>query len=105
MRDVRTFLFILIFCLSTHSHKKEGRLSAWLIEPHLFSHPEFHKKFFEFIIKVLLENDYPLEFIFNINERLKCLINNQTKKQNNDSTVTYVPFLFMVYDFIGKNII
>jgi len=36
---------------------------AWIKLTNLLSHPEFHQKNFEFfIIKILLENDYPLDF-------------------------------------------
>jgi len=48
----------------------------------LLSHPEFHQKNFELIIKILLENDYPLSFIFNmISSRIKVLINDKIIKQ------------------------
>jgi len=48
----------------------------------LLSHPEFHQKSFELIIKILLENDYPLGFIFNtISSRIKGLINDKIIKQ------------------------
>jgi len=52
----------------------------------LFSHPEFHQKNFEFIIKILLENDYSLHFIFNtISSRIKGLINNKIVKYKNNN--------------------
>ncbi|KYN10015.1 hypothetical protein ALC57_17849, partial [Trachymyrmex cornetzi] len=55
------------------------------------SHPQFHKKNLEFVVRIFLENDYPLNFIFdNINEkkRVKTLINKlnscSSKKTNNN---------------------
>jgi len=52
----------------------------------LLSHPEFHQKNFEFIIKILLENDYPLDFIFNtISSRIKGLINDKIAKYKNNN--------------------
>jgi len=51
----------------------------------LLLQPEFHQKNFKFIIKILLENDYPLDFIFNtISVRIKSLINDKTIKQKNN---------------------
>ncbi|KYM95054.1 hypothetical protein ALC62_14310, partial [Cyphomyrmex costatus] len=42
------------------------------------SHPNFQEKNLKFIVKILLENDYPKDFIFqNINARIKKLINKQ----------------------------
>ncbi|KAG5335360.1 FOXO protein, partial [Acromyrmex heyeri] len=39
-----------------------------------------HKKNLTFVIKTLLNNDYPIDFICNtINERLKSLLNNKTR--------------------------
>ncbi|KYM84656.1 hypothetical protein ALC53_05153 [Atta colombica] len=40
----------------------------------LLSHPKFHNKNIVFVIEALLNNDYPLDFIFdNINAQLKPL--------------------------------
>jgi len=39
------------------------------------SHPKFHAKNLNFIIKIFLDNDYPIEFIFDaIRMRIKTLI-------------------------------
>lgn len=51
----------------------------------LLSHPRHHAKNIELIVRVFLENDYPLDFIFNtINIRLKSLVHKMTKQDNND---------------------
>jgi len=55
----------------------------------LLSHPRFHRENLTFIISVLLNNDYPLEMIFNtINSRLNYLIskvlNNKNRINNNE---------------------
>jgi len=56
----------------------------------LFSHPEFHPKNFEFIIKILFENDYPLDFIFNtISSRIKSLINDKIAKYKNNNVENF----------------
>ena len=48
----------------------------------LLSYPKYHKKNLEFIVNILLENDYPLDFIFKIiQERLRCLFVGRSKKQ------------------------
>jgi len=48
----------------------------------LLSHLKYHPENLNFLIQILLENDYPLKFIFdNINNRLKSLIYKQTIKQ------------------------
>jgi len=47
------------------------------------SHPSFHQKNFEFVINALLDNGYPLAFIFDkIKKRIKTLI---VKKSSNNS--------------------
>jgi len=47
----------------------------------LLSHPKFHQKNFNFIIDMLLSNDYPIRFIFDIiSTRLKTLFKKRTKK-------------------------
>jgi len=52
----------------------------------LFSNPKFHLHNFCFVIKILLENDYPLEFIFdNIKKQLKNAINFKKKKRDNNN--------------------
>jgi len=55
----------------------------------LLLHPEFHQKNIEFVIKTLMNNDYPLNVIFKVmTDRVKCLINRKTLKQQETSTVT-----------------
>jgi len=64
------------------------------------SHPRFHRKNLEYIITLLLENDYPLKFIFDtINTRLKYLISHHKQqrkeknpKENNKKWLT-IPFI------------
>ena len=51
----------------------------------LLLHPKFHQKNLEFIfwnsVQILLENDYPINFIFDMNDRLKWLINKKSFQQ------------------------
>jgi len=48
----------------------------------LLSQPiKYHKKNSTFVIETLLNNEYPIDFIFNtINKRLKSLLSNKTLK-------------------------
>jgi len=51
----------------------------------LLSHPKFHERNLNFIIDTFINNNYPLQFIFNtIQTRLKSLFNKKTKKQVTD---------------------
>lgn len=53
----------------------------------LLSHPRFHSKNLDFVIRILLENFYLLKFIFRIfHERLKALFNNL--ELNNANSIT-----------------
>lgn len=65
----------------------------------LLSHPKFHKKNLIKIIEILLNNCYPLQFVFNIvRKRIKFLIYNDTthnisdhdNKKRHFFTVSYV---------------
>jgi len=64
------------------------------------SHPRFHRENLKYIITLLLENDYPLKFIFDtINTRLKYLISHHKQQrkvknpnENNKKWLT-IPFI------------
>jgi len=67
--------------------QKKGTIIGLVDRAFLLSHPEFHQKNFESIIKILLENDYPLDFIFNtISVRIKSLVNDKIAKYKNNNT-------------------
>jgi len=56
----------------------------------MLSHPS-HQKNLELIIKILLENDYPLNFIFKtISNRIRHLIINSNNKTQNDQKISYL---------------
>jgi len=91
----RSLRDISIIGRSTPSHR---RAQLGLVDKaFLLLYPEFHKKNFEFIIKILLEKDYPLDFIFNItiSVRIKDLINNKIMKQKKNNNVI---FMFTAHD-------
>jgi len=57
------------------SHKK-GPIFEMVNKVILISYPDFHKRNFDLIIKILLDNDYPLKFIFDtVRLRIKTLRN------------------------------
>jgi len=52
----------------------------------LLSHPEFHQKNIELVVRVLLQNDYPLGLVFStIRSRIKSLMEGKIKLQNNEN--------------------
>jgi len=57
-----------------------------------------------FVIEIFLNNDYPIDFIFNtINERLKSLLSNKTLKQNtNDTSDDIVKKLWFTIPFVSE---
>jgi len=62
--------------------QKRGSLMSMIDRALLLSHPIYHNKNINFIINTFLQNDYPLQFIFNtINLKLKTIIN---KRNNNN---------------------
>jgi len=55
--------------------QKRGTVMGMVDRSFFLSHPKFHHENLKYIITLLLENDYPLKFIFNtINTRIKYLI-------------------------------
>ncbi|KYN17046.1 hypothetical protein ALC57_10682 [Trachymyrmex cornetzi] len=71
--------------LSSHPlSQKRGVIFGMIDRVFFLSHPRFHQRNIISVIDILLNNDYPLDFIFKtINLRLKSLFYNQTMKQNN----------------------
>ena len=60
------------------------------------SHPSFHEHNFDHIIKILLNNDYPLDFIFKIiNNRIRAHNKNFLKDKNNQSAKKFfiIPYV------------
>ncbi|KYN15983.1 hypothetical protein ALC57_11780, partial [Trachymyrmex cornetzi] len=69
--------------LSQHSlSQKRETIIGMVDRAFLLSVPKYHKKNLIFVVEILLNNDYPVDFIFNtINECLKSLVYNKTSKQ------------------------
>ena len=87
--------------LSQHPlSQKRGVIMGMVDKAFFLSHPEFHQKNLELIINILLNNDYPLDFIFKtIKTRLKYLIYNGNatlKDSTNDSESEHVKNWFTI---------
>jgi len=77
--------------LSQHpfTHKK-GTIISLIDRVILLSHPQFHKKNFDFIIKILMDNGYPSDLIFKtIRERLFYRFNHQKSKKHSSSNIDH----------------
>jgi len=63
--------------------QKKGTIIGLVDRAFLLSHPEFHRKNLELTIRILLNNDYPLNLVFSVmSNRLKSLVNRKSWKQN-----------------------
>jgi len=57
----------------------------------MLSHPSLHKKNLELNVKILLENDYSLNFIFKtISNKIRHLITNSNNKTQNDKKISHL---------------
>jgi len=78
------------------AHKK-GTILSLMDRVILLSHPEFHKKNFDFVIKILMDNGYPLDLIFStIRRRLYSRIhkkNHDLKESENNPSFFIVPYV------------
>jgi len=97
---------------------KIGTLYSLIDRAFLLSHPKFHQKNIEFVINLLLDNGYPLDFIFDkTNNRLRSLINNRKKtaitnsvnlNESNDSTdskkIIVLPYINNISELIASTI-
>ncbi|KYN22113.1 hypothetical protein ALC57_05496, partial [Trachymyrmex cornetzi] len=99
--------------LSLHPlSQKRGVLMSMVDRAFLLSHPRYHRDNFNYIIRTFLDNDYPIDFIFDtINLRLRSLFKRRTLRQTDKpktdtSTSSWftIPFLPCVYKKF-KNII
>jgi len=90
--------------LNYHSHHpfthKRGTMYSLIDRVLRFSHPLFHKNNFDLIIKILLDNGYPLDLIFNtIRRRLQVFTHSHkklvSKKNEEKSRIPYftIPYV------------
>jgi len=91
---------------SNHSiTQKKGTIFSLVDRAFLLSDFRFYSKNLTFLINILLDNDYPLTFIFDtVNQRIKNLIKNRhsiykdlvdnvsTKELASWLTVSFIPF-------------
>jgi len=91
---------------------KIGMIYGLIDRAFLLSHPMFHQKNIEFIIDTLVENGYPLDFIFDkIRSRLKTLIysNKNSNKNNNNSEdvnkkIIVIPYIKKISELVATAI-
>ncbi|KYN19120.1 hypothetical protein ALC57_08544 [Trachymyrmex cornetzi] len=78
--------------LSQHSiSQKKGIIFNFVDKVFYLSHPEFHKKNLDFIVKLLMDNDYPLDFVLKtMNMRIKKIINNFNVTNNKKSNIDVI---------------
>ena len=63
----------------------------------LLSHPKFHVKNLSSAIEILLDNNYPLDFIFNVfRERIKTLIHNNKSSKNPNKNISESASFFTI---------
>jgi len=87
----KTFSGRFLSYLSNHPLcQKTGTIYNLIDRAILLSHPDFHEKNIELCIKLLLENGYPLNLIFQkINERLKKLFHKKSVADSNKNIATH----------------
>jgi len=93
---------------------KVGTIYGLVDRALLLSHPVFHQKNLEYVIKVLIENCYPLELIFQkINRRIDSIIsknsNKNRKKQklydvDNQRKLIVLPYIKNISESIDRSI-
>jgi len=95
--------------------QKTGTIYSLVDHAIKLSHPTFHEKNLRLCIKLLLDNGYPLNMIFNkINLRLKKLFVHRVTKSlsvtntdidsNSDRKIIILPYVNPLSDFISSNI-
>ncbi|KAM0737118.1 hypothetical protein ACS0PU_000211 [Formica fusca] len=96
-----TFSGRYLHFLSNHPLcQKRGTIIGLIDRVFLLSHPSFHQNNFKLIIEILLDNGYPLNFVFRVlHERLKTLIHrisdNSVDSTREGKTVSYftIPYV------------
>ncbi|XP_018406344.1 PREDICTED: uncharacterized protein LOC108782548 [Cyphomyrmex costatus] len=75
--------------------QKKGIILSMVDRTYLLSHPRYHQENLSYIIETLLNNDYPMDFIFNtINVRFRYLMSGKNKlvDVNGDSSTYLQPW-------------
>ncbi|KYN27931.1 hypothetical protein ALC57_02677, partial [Trachymyrmex cornetzi] len=83
--------------------QKRGMIFSLVDRAFLLSDVCFHNKNLRFIIETLLNNDYPMAFIFNtVNQRIKHLINNKINalKNNSDNVEESATYTWLTVPYI-----
>ncbi|KYN27889.1 hypothetical protein ALC57_02707, partial [Trachymyrmex cornetzi] len=92
--------------LSEHPlSQKRGTVMGMVDRAFLLSVPKYHKKNLIFVIEILLNNDYPVDFIFNVmNDRLKSLVYKKTLKKNSDreTSIDNIRKTWFSFSYVAK---
>jgi hypothetical protein len=77
--------------------QKRGTVICLFDHVIFLSHPKFHIKNLSFAIQILLDNNYPLDFIFNVfRERIKTLIHNNKSSKNPNKNISESASFFTI---------
>ncbi|KYN16156.1 hypothetical protein ALC57_11588 [Trachymyrmex cornetzi] len=82
---------------------REGSPLIEADDTQVLSVPKYHKKNLLFVIETLLNNDYPVDFIFNVmNDRLKSLLHGKTLRQNseNDNGTDVINNMWFAFPYV-----
>ncbi|XP_071577702.1 uncharacterized protein [Temnothorax nylanderi] len=78
--------------------QKRGTVIGLIDRAFLLSHPSYHAKNFKLVIDILLDNCYPLSFIFGIlRERLKYLFSRESNAKGGRNEDDAIPFFTIPY--------
>jgi len=92
------------------THKK-GTIISLIDRVITLSHPEFHKENFDYSIKILIDNGYPLDLIFStIRKRLYLKFNHSIHKKHSQTINIHtskreIYFTMPYFSFIAKKFI
>ena len=96
--------------------QKRGTVLGLIDRVILLSHPKFQEKNFSLVIKILLDNNYPIDFIFKVlHERIKTLIHKSNSPLNSNKynpvsnpvsffTIPYIPNFSEKFNNIARQL-
>jgi len=94
--------FLSFFPHHPFCHKK-GTIFSLIDRAILLSHPDFHTKNIILVVNILLNNGYPLDFIFNnINVRIKKIISKKINNSFNSNSFNNVDRSLIVLSYINN---
>jgi len=86
-------------------NQKKGIVMGMTNKAVLLSDPKFHQKNIKFIINILIKNDYPVLFIFEISKKLKYLFSKRNStdtemdnSNDNKNNLEKDPWFLLLYN-------